>query len=95
MIGWQPIKTAPLNCKVIVHYRNILDKDRTVFAVYAERGKIAITEDSDDTEVIDGQDFLPEGWWEIVESPVVDFCFVRLGGNPAFWMPIPEAPEYD
>ena len=46
-----------------------------------------------DYEEINGNDFIPEGWYELVESPCCDFLFAPLGAEPECWMPLPGPPQ--
>lgn len=96
---WKPIATAPKNKKIIVRYKNVCDKERTVFAKYIEE----FTEESNsetecETDYHEERDtyYLKEGWVEMIDNWDEFSCVYFDSRNvPTHWMDIPPAPEGD
>lgn len=94
MAEWQPIKTAPTNLHILVHYKNSLGKSRIVKARFIPK----FTEENDNGEFCDYHEerdiyYDPEGWYEAIDN-WDDFSHVAFcNGEPDFWMPLPEPPH--
>lgn len=92
---WMPIEAAPKNTKIIVRYKNIYGKDRTVFAKYIEKfTEEAATEYETDYCESDDTYYLKEGWVELIDN-WDEFSSVYFDSQnvPTHWMSIPPAPE--
>ena len=94
---WNPIETAPKNKKkIIVRYKNVLGKDRTVFAKYLDKFTEEATEGTDcETDYCEDDDtfYCKEGWVELIDN-WDEFSSVYFDSRnvPAHWMPLPPAP---
>ena len=90
---WQPIETAPKMRKVIATYVNELGKRRTVVACYYVDHALEMHDDYADVGVYDeatGDSYAPAGWYEEIDHEGDIFL---LGGEPDYWMPLPEPPK--
>lgn len=94
---WQPIATAPKNTKIIVRYKNICGKDRTVFAKYLDKFTEEATKGTDcETDYCEDDDtfYCKEGWVELIDN-WDEFSSVYFDSSnvPTHWMPLPPAGE--
>lgn len=86
MNEWQPIKTAPANTPVIVHYKNALGNSRTVKAEFVPR----FTRER--TSKNEGNHYWLEGWYEMVDN-WDNLSHIRITGvTITHWMPLPKPP---
>jgi hypothetical protein len=92
---WQPIETAPLNnTPVLIAYPIGRHKSMVVaHAVYIARFFEEAGE-SDNAEYCEEKDeyYTLPGWYEICFSSE-EYSSMMIDGDPAFWMPLPAAPD--
>ena len=98
-MNWQPIKTAPLNRKLIVYgTTSAYHAPRTLLARYWPAYTLEAPEDYENEDSVervesgdDGTTYMPSGWYE--ENSADDAPEVNV--MPTHWMPLPGAPNHD
>lgn len=88
-----------LGSKVLAFYKNELNKNRTITAIYFEKFTEESEEEDDDdvpVEYCEANDtyYYKEGWYECIDN-WDDFAFVKVYDSHIIthWMPLPSPPE--
>ena len=93
MSEWMSIETAPKGKPVLVHYKNALNRGRTVKAYYVDRFTEESSPDSENDEYNEADDtyYTLPGWYEMIDN-WDDYSAVAINSDPTHWMPLPPPP---
>lgn len=97
---WRDISTAPGNEEILVCYLTRSNKRRIAKALRIDKFSMRCddwsweTEDSDSDETT-GEEYVPAGWYESIESNASDYGYFGIRENFIGWLPLPTPPAQE